>query len=65
MTSSLPLSSPLAILHADHGGKITPEERSEESGSLHAMETHAEPELLPQGFTEILSPSYLLTEMAK
>ena len=44
MASSLPPTAPLAILQADHAGKIT----SEESASLHAMENDAEPNLLPR-----------------
>lgn len=50
----LPSPAPLAILQADHVGKLT----SEESASLHAMESDAEPHLLPQYFTEILPPPF-------
>ena len=51
MSSSLPASGPLAILQADHTGKITSEDCQD---SLHARENDAESNLLPQRFTEIL-----------
>ena len=53
MTSSLPSTPPLAILQADHSGKIT-------SASLLAMESDAEHNLLHQWFTEIISPFFPL-----
>ena len=52
MTSSLPTTAPLAILQADHMGKITSEERV----SLYVMEDDTESNLLPWWFTEILPP---------
>ena len=53
ITSSLPPTASLAIPQVDHEGKIT----SEESATLHSMENDAEPNILLQWFTEILSPT--------
>ena len=53
MTRSLPSRASLAILLADHKGKIT----SEESASPHAMEKETKPNLPPCWVTEI-PPSF-------